>query len=1102
LAPEAGALWVGNYDPTDPDATGIQWWANDETAVTERACLFDDEYVFHADGTFENVMDGETWLEAWQGVDSDQCGSPVAPHDGSNAATWEVDAATGSVTLTGLGAYLGLPKVVNAGELPGVDVPETRTYTFSFVGDAMHVVMEYGENGGSFWAFKFVDATPAPAIAGTWKLAPEAGAMWVGPHNPTVDPAGFGGQWWANDAASVTARACYFDDEYVFHADGTFENVMDEETWLEAWQGDGVEEGCGAPIAPHDGSNAATWGFDAATGSVTLTGLGAYLGLPKVVNAGELPGVDIPETRSYNITLEEDIAHVIIEYGDGGGNFWYFKMIQSEPAVVSHDPFGDTFHSFRDFWPEETEGVWDWSAYDSLTFSYNIVSPASLPDRMQFRLNINDYGDVQDPANYDGPGEYWYSFWLFLDDQPGWNTVSIALDGVVDANQAQDGQFHMTGWVAGPGNGEFDKDAIGGMHFEFSIGGGGDSDPSDGVDDSDWVSGTILFDDFRLTGSLNQLTNPGFELPDAQDDGMGWGSAVGSGYTTVVTDAVMAHSGENYLNIGIDAGSWSVYYTEDAIPAQFGETWRFTGFGKQVSGDYVEGGGAAFKLEAKDASGTITGTTGDVFLPVSEEWGHYSVDFVMPEGTETVTAVIVAAGSPNAVGYAFDDMLLMSMGVLDVIPPVAVEDVISYPGQTNDGTSLFYNFINWTDVPGEEGETYNVYASVSPIEDIMDPSVDVVAVDVLEGSNGAIHYLYYPLEDTDVTYYYAVVCKDASNNVGLPGSSATPITNGAKGVPTVSLSPPSSFAADGDLTEWYDSGIQPFILGVNDNSYGTPHMGSGSVDNDNDLNGTFWLAIDNDYLYLAAEILDDVVTDDGSGGWWTADVVQMCIGLYDQRGPKHIGMERGLEPDYKMYFNPDGAHSDNGGGMLAEHGDGNYYHEVFNPDYVFEFRISLDDILLEDDSRLMPANGMRIPFEPMIHDNDGNGLEGIMVLSKDNNDNAHQTCEVWSNTWIGNQATMVSTDEDILVNEFALHQNYPNPFNPQTTIKFSLPEAQRVNLSVYNMLGQQVLTLVDKELPAGYHTAKWYAGNIASGVYIYRLTSNGKSLTQKMLLMK
>ena len=97
---------------------------------------------------------------------------------------------------------------------------------------------------------------------------------------------------------------------------------------------------------------------------------------------------------------------------------------------------------------------------------------------------------------------------------------------------------------------------------------------------------------------------------------------------------------------------------------------------------------------------------------------------------------------------------------------------------------------------------------------------------------------------------------------------------------------------------------------------------------------------------------------------------------------------------------------------------------------------------------------------------------------------------------------MVSTDEDIVVNEFDIHLNYPNPFNQQTTIKFSLPEAQLVNLSVFNMLGQQVMTLVDRELPAGYHTAKWFAGDIASGVYIYKLTSGNKSLTQKMLLMK
>ena len=74
---------------------------------------------------------------------------------------------------------------------------------------------------------------------------------------------------------------------------------------------------CGAPVAPHDGSNPATWEYDEATGEVTLTGLGAYLGLPKAVNAGELPNVDVPESVTYNVTMEEDMMTVVIEAGTG-----------------------------------------------------------------------------------------------------------------------------------------------------------------------------------------------------------------------------------------------------------------------------------------------------------------------------------------------------------------------------------------------------------------------------------------------------------------------------------------------------------------------------------------------------------------------------------------------------------------------------------------------------------------------------------------------------------------------------------------------------------------------------------------------------------------
>ena len=154
--------------------------------------------------------------------------------------------------------------------------------------------------------------------------------------------------------------------------------------------------------------------------------------------------------------------------------------------------------------------------------------------------------------------------------------------------------FNLTGWAGDPGNGDLDKHAIAGFHLEFSISGGGDGDYSEG---------TIILDDFKLTGTKNVLTNPGFELADEQDDGFGWGAAMGGGHAEVVTDASVAYNGDNYLSIGVDDANWAVFYTEDSIPAQFGETWRFSGYGVDLAGD---GGGAAFKLEAKDAGGTVS----------------------------------------------------------------------------------------------------------------------------------------------------------------------------------------------------------------------------------------------------------------------------------------------------------------------------------------------------------------------------------------------------------------------------------------------------------------------------------------------------------------
>ncbi len=96
----------------------------------------------------------------------------------------------------------------------------------------------------------------------------------------------------------------------------------------------------------------------------------------------------------------------------------------------------------------------------------------------------------------------------------------------------------------------------------------------------------------------------------------------------------------------------------------------------------------------------------------------------------------------------------------------------------------------------------------------------------------------------------------------------------------------------------------------------------------------------------------------------------------------------------------------------------------------------------------------------------------------------------------------VSNNVEEMPMQYALHQNYPNPFNPATSIKFDLVDAQQVKLSVYNLLGQEVAQLVDQPMQAGYHTVKFDAAQLASGVYFYRLDTQAYTSMKKMVLVK
>jgi len=81
-------------------------------------------------------------------------------------------------------------------------------------------------------------------------------------------------------------------------------------------------------------------------------------------------------------------------------------------------------------------------------------------------------------------------------------------------------------------------------------------------------------------------------------------------------------------------------------------------------------------------------------------------------------------------------------------------------------------------------------------------------------------------------------------------------------------------------------------------------------------------------------------------------------------------------------------------------------------------------------------------------------------------------------------------------------QSTPNPFSHSTEIRFDLPEAAHVRLAIYNLLGQEVRRLVDGEVGAGFHTVTFEAGDLPSGVYLYRLTAGDFIQTHRMVLTK
>ena len=139
-------------------------------------------------------------------------------------------------------------------------------------------------------------------------------------------------------------------------------------------------------------------------------------------------------------------------------------------------------------------------------------------------------------------------------------------------------------------------------------------------------------------------------------------------------------------------------------------------------------------------------------------------------------------------------------------------------------------------------------------------------------------------------------------------------------------------------------------------------------------------------------------------------------------------------------------------------------------------------------------------FINILKAQDGKKINGLSVISWI--DASQRIIAIIQTGLAKNSNGQILTSASAAPKSFSLDQNYPNPFNPSTTIRYGLPENEKVTIDIYDLLGRKVVELVNGEVSAGYHEVEFNAGNLASGIYLYRLSAGAFTQVNKMLLMK
>mgnify|MGYP002641637181 CR=1 FL=1 len=344
---------------------------------------------------------------------------------------------------------------------------------------------------------------------------------------------------------------------------------------------------------------------------------------------------------------------------------------------------------------------------------------------------------------------------------------------------------------------------------------------------------------------------------------------------------------------------------------------------------------------------------------------------------------------------------------------------------------------------------------------------------------------------------------------------------------------PYPVTIDGNLDEW------SFCFPVDMNMETIPDYSraNGWLPDDNeDLSGAIKLMFDEDYLYVSAAVRDVLPGVVPQHGEWNQDAIELYIGNYDifdmmgeVEHDGYINLGDMVDVQLSFYYDSDldsvlvklwnpvdewVMGGTMGAGQVWPDGDG----------YNIEVAVSLEDIavLVDPDNAARTfdfVNGVYEiwPATYALYDKDdydaddwsgyqfvsdagapwkrpgGGGWEGIQLLPVNEYDILQ---DLWD-TYTGVEENSVN-----VVANYRLSQNYPNPFNPTTSIVFELQKSENVTLKVFNVLGEEVATVLNGVQTAGAHRIQFDGAELNGGVYFYQLTAGDYSETRRMVLLK